>query len=120
MDEKTSNIPISPKNSAQLTNKQVKKQARAESERKRKDGEAKRNIDDEEALKEALQPHGITMEPIQPFENLPDIDEIGNAVNDEEESGKIFQIFCETYQSSPVTNYETETPREYLPYNPLN
>ena len=117
--KKTSNLPISPTKTEQLTSKQVKKIARAGIERKRKDNEAKRNLDDDQALKEAMIYSG-KRETITQFENLPDIDETGNAVNNEEESGKIFIKFCEIYQNAPITNYERETPKGYLPYNPLH
>ena len=92
----TSNLPISPTNRDKPTNKQVRSRARAETERKIMDSEAKRNSDDDEALKEALLFHG-KRKIIKQFENLPDIDETGNAVNGEEESGKIFIRFCEIY-----------------------
>jgi hypothetical protein len=52
--KRTSNLPISPTKTEQLTNKQVKRIARAESERKRKDNEEKRNLDDDQALSEAM------------------------------------------------------------------
>ena len=101
MAEKTSNIPISPTNKDQLINKQIRNRARAESEKKRKDGEEKRKCDDDEALKEALQLSGSSKEPRRQFQNLPNIDETGNAVNNEEDSGWFFTHFVRFIKAPP-------------------
>ena len=51
--------------------------------------------------------------------NLPDIDEVGNALGDHQELSKIFQNFCDIYQDSPVAEYQMGPPRPYKPYDPL-
>ena len=49
-----------------------------------------------------------------------DADSLTDHSEDQDQSAKLFQHYCEQFQSAPRTNHNRDTPRDCIPFNPLD